>query len=65
MHHGKKAKTRDVTHSATGTVTSFTNGELTITLTNGKSFTADVKRRTVILCKTAPVVPATTRPPRR
>ena len=55
-HHGKKAKTRDVT----GTVTSFTNGELTITLTNGKSFTADVKRHTVIRCKTAPVVPATT-----
>jgi hypothetical protein len=59
-HHGKKAKTRDVTRSATGTVTSFTNGELTITLTNGKVFTADVKRRTVIRCKTAPVVPATT-----
>jgi hypothetical protein len=59
-HHGKKAQTRDVTRSATGTVTSFTNGELTITLTNGKSFTADVKRRTVIRCKTAPVVPAAT-----
>ncbi len=59
-HHGKKAKTRDVTGSATGTVTSFTNGELTITLPNGKAFTADVKRRTIILCKTLPVVPATT-----
>ncbi len=59
-HHGKKAKTRDVTRSATGTVASFTNGELTITLTNGKTFTADVKRRTVIICKTAPVVPPAT-----
>jgi cell division septation protein DedD len=59
-HHGKKAKkTRDVTGSATGTVASFTNGELTIALPNGKSFTADVKRRTVIRCKSAPVVPAT------
>ncbi|MES1193939.1 MAG: hypothetical protein ABUM26_06400, partial [Solirubrobacterales bacterium] len=60
-HHGKKAKKpRDVTGSATGTITSFANGELTITLPSGKSFTADVKRRTVILCKRAPVVPATT-----
>ncbi len=54
-HHAKKA--RDVTGSATGTIASFTNGELTITLPNGKSFAADVKRRTVILCKSAPVVP--------
>jgi hypothetical protein len=59
-HHGKKAKTREVTGSATGTIASFANGELTIALPNGKSFTADVKRRTVILCKSAPVVPATT-----
>jgi hypothetical protein len=58
-HHGKKAKTRDVTGSATGTVASFANGELTIALPNGKSFTAEVKRRTVIRCKSAPVVPAT------
>lgn len=57
-HHGKKAKKK--TRTATGTVTSFANGELTIALLNGKSFTADVKRRTVILCKSAPVVPATT-----
>src|SRR3954471_22341505 len=49
-HHGKK-KARGVTGSATGTVAAFTNGELTITLPSGKSFTADVKRRTVILCK--------------
>jgi hypothetical protein len=55
-HHAKKA--RDVTGAATGTIASFTNGELTITLPNGKSFTADVKRRTTILCKSAPVVPA-------
>jgi hypothetical protein len=57
-HHGKKAKTREVTGSATGTIASFANGELTITLPSGKSFTADVKRRTVILCKSLPVVPA-------
>jgi hypothetical protein len=54
-HHAKKA--RDVTGSATGTIASFTNGELTITLASGKSFAADVKRRTTILCKSAPVVP--------
>jgi hypothetical protein len=58
-HHGKKAKTREVTGSATGTIASFANGELTITLPSGKSFTADVTRRTVIRCKTAPA-PATT-----
>jgi hypothetical protein len=57
-HHGKKA--RDVTGTATGTIASFANGELTITLPSGKSFTADVKRRTVILCKRLPVVPAAT-----
>jgi hypothetical protein len=59
-HHAKKAKTREVTGSATGTIASFTDGELTITLPNGKSFAADVKRRTVILCKSAPAVPAAT-----
>jgi Ni/Co efflux regulator RcnB len=60
-HHGKKAKkNRDVTGSATGTIASFTAGELTITLPSGKSFTADVKRRTVIRCKSLPVVPAAT-----
>ncbi len=57
-HHGKKA--RDVTGTATGTIASFANGELTITLPSGKSFTADVKRRTVIRCKSLPVVPAAT-----
>jgi hypothetical protein len=59
-HHGKKAKTREVTGTATGTIAAFANGELTITLPSGKSFTADVKRRTVILCKSAPFVPAAT-----
>ncbi len=58
QHHGKKAKKK--TRTATGTITSFANGELTVTLLNGKSFTADVKRHTVILCKSAPIVPATT-----
>jgi hypothetical protein len=60
-HHHKKAKKhRHVTGSATGTVTSFANGELTIALTGGKSFTADVNRRTVIRCKRVPVVPPAT-----
>jgi hypothetical protein len=59
-HHGKKAKTREVTGTATGTIASFANGELTITLPSGKSFTADVKRRTIIRCKSLPVVPAAT-----
>jgi hypothetical protein len=58
-HHAKKAKIREVTGAATGTIASFTGGELTITLPNGKSFAADVKPRTVILCKSLPVVPAT------
>jgi hypothetical protein len=54
QRHVHKAKVREVTGTATGTVASFANRELTITLPNGKSFTADVKRRTVILCKSAP-----------
>ena len=51
-HHAKKA--RDVTGSATGTVASFTDGALTITLPSGRSFTADVTDRTILECRTAP-----------
>jgi hypothetical protein len=51
-HHGKQA--RDVTGAATGTIASFTDGALTITLPSGRSFTADVTKRTVLLCKSAP-----------
>ena len=58
-HHGKKA--RDVTGAATGTVAAFAGGELTITLPSGKSFTADVTRRTAIKCKSAPTAAAASR----
>lgn len=49
-HHAKKAKTREVTGAATGTVASFTDGALTITLPSGRSFTADVTNRTILEC---------------
>jgi hypothetical protein len=57
-HHAKKA--RDVTGAATGTVASFTDGALTITLPNGRSFTADVTNRTILECRTAAPAAATT-----
>jgi hypothetical protein len=60
-HHAKKAKTRDVTGTATGTVASFTDGALTITLPSGRSFTADVTKRTILECKSAPTVAAAAR----
>jgi hypothetical protein len=53
-HHAKKAKIREVTGSATGTVASFTAGALTITLPSGRSFTADVTKRTILECRSAP-----------
>lgn len=58
-HHHKKKKPRDVTGQAVATVQSFANGELTLALPSGKSYTADVTDRTVILCRTALPVPAT------
>jgi hypothetical protein len=58
-HHGKKA--RDVTGAATGTVASFTDGALTITLPSGRSFTADVTKRTILECKSAPTTATTAR----
>jgi hypothetical protein len=59
-HHAKKkAQTRDVTGTATATIASFTNGELTLALPNGKSFSALVTDRTVIKCKTSAPAKAT------
>jgi hypothetical protein len=55
-HHAKKAQVKDL---PAGTVTSFTAGELTITLANNKTYTATVTDKTVIKCETAaPQVPA-------
>jgi hypothetical protein len=58
-HHAKKAHVKDL---PAGTVTSFTAGELTITLTSGKAYSATVTGKTVIKCRTAaPQPPATAR----
>jgi hypothetical protein len=55
-HHAKKAQVKDL---PAGTVTSFTAGELTITLANNKTYTATVTDKTVIKCETAaPQAPA-------
>jgi hypothetical protein len=55
-HHAKKAQVKDL---PAGTVTSFTAGELTITLANNKTYTATVTDKTVIQCQTAaPQAPA-------
>jgi hypothetical protein len=55
-HHAKKAHVKDL---PAGTVTSFTAGELTITLANNKTYTATVTDKTVIKCDTAaPQTPA-------
>jgi hypothetical protein len=74
-HHVKKAKERQVVNTPassttpstttpapaiTATVTKFENGELTITLSNGKAFTADVTKRTHIKCVAAAVPTART-----
>jgi hypothetical protein len=58
--HAKKAQAREVTGTATATVASFTNGELTITLPSGKTFSALVTDRTNIDCQTAAPTPAPT-----
>jgi hypothetical protein len=58
--HAKKAQSREVTGTATATVASFTNGELTITLPSGKTFSALVTDRTNIQCQTAAPTPAPT-----
>ncbi|MCW3001605.1 MAG: hypothetical protein JWQ20_903 [Conexibacter sp.] len=57
-HHAKKAQVKDL---PAGTVTSFTAGELTITLANGKSYSGLVDDRTILKCDTAaPQTPAVT-----
>ena len=55
--HHKKKKPRDVTGKASAMVQSFAAGELTLALPSGKSWTADVTDRTVIVCHIRPVVP--------
>jgi hypothetical protein len=57
-HHAKKTHTREVTGTATATIASFAAGELTLALPSGKTYTADVTDRTVIVCHSAPA-PAT------
>lgn len=53
-HHGKRTHTHEVTGKATATIASFTDGELTLALPSGKTYTADVTHRTVIVCRTLP-----------
>jgi hypothetical protein len=58
-HHAKKAKIRDIAAGApTATVASFANGELTLTTTSGKTFTATVSDKTRITCFTVTPAPA-------
>jgi hypothetical protein len=52
-HHAKKAHAREVTGTATATVASFADGELTIALPSGKTFSASVTDKTVLKCRTA------------
>jgi hypothetical protein len=52
-HHAKKAHPRDVTGTAIATVQSFADGELTLALPSGKTYSADVTDRTVIICRAA------------
>ncbi|HWH92938.1 MAG TPA: hypothetical protein VNT03_03675 [Baekduia sp.] len=60
-HQNKKGKFREVTGKATGTIASFANGELTIALPDGKSYSALVTDHTIVKCKTA--APASTTTP--
>lgn len=53
-HHGKKSHKRVVANEAKATIASFTDGELTLALPNGKTYAADVTRRTIIVCRTLP-----------
>jgi hypothetical protein len=57
-HHHHVKRDRDVTGTASATVQAFANGELTLALAGGKTYSADVTDRTVIICRTAPA-PAT------
>jgi hypothetical protein len=53
-HHGKKAHSHEVTGKASATIASFADGELTLALPSGKTYTADVTNRTRITCRTLP-----------
>ncbi|HET6506143.1 MAG TPA: hypothetical protein VFG42_05100 [Baekduia sp.] len=53
-HHHVVKRDRDVTGTASATIQSFAGGELTLALPSGKTYTADVTDRTVIICWTAP-----------
>ncbi|HWI70374.1 MAG TPA: hypothetical protein VNT55_00350 [Baekduia sp.] len=57
-HHAKKTHSREVTGTASATIASYANGELTLALPSGKTYTADVTDRTIILCKSAPTTAA-------
>lgn len=58
-HRHHKAHTREVTGRATATIASFTDGELTLALPSGRTFTADVTNRTVIVCRGVPATATT------
>jgi hypothetical protein len=60
--HGPKG---DVTGRASATVASFTAGELTLTLPSGRTLTASVTARTVLICHPLPstTTPASTSVP--
>lgn len=60
-HHHHKADVREVTGAATASVTSFTAGDLTLTLPSGRTFTAAVTKKTIIDCWTAAPQAATAR----
>lgn len=53
-HHHHIKRDRDVTGTASATVQSFANGELTLAMPSGKTYSADVTNRTVIICWKAP-----------
>jgi hypothetical protein len=64
-HHGKKAQVREVTGAAAGTIASFADNELTITLANGKSYSGLVTHRTRLKCETAAPQSTTAKSARR
>lgn len=52
-HQVRKAQAREVTGAPLATVASFTDGELTITLPSGKSYSGTVTGRTILKCHSA------------
>lgn len=59
-HHVKKKHDRDWTGRASATVQSFAGGELTLALPGGRTYTAGVTDKTVIICWKAPAPAAKT-----